>query len=552
MRTVARWLTGCFALASLVPAVAIAGDGSIVLYVSMAIIGPGGSGDTCGTLDASSVTANVGDHLHICYIGQNNTSQTLTIHSLSNSVDGDVFPNFDLTIPPGQQQNLAELRVTVDTTLDISNTWVAQAVEGGTTWTSMVPSHIEALAPTLTLDRAAIEATAAVGTFTTQTLTLTDSGDGDLAWHFGEAAAPASAPGVFSEGAARRVIASRPTPSPVGTSSAVPAFAIEATPSGNRLVALDAADPATPTLLPGSLPASIAGGTFIDDDSSREYLLSDSDGLITVDTQTGAVATINPATTPQPGELGWRAMAWDPLNRVLLALSTDGVLPTLYTIDAQSGDASKVGDINDRVLTINGIYTALAVDSDGRIFAIDASNDLLVAVARDRYSLDGRVSGYTVGALGVDVEGSVGLAFDAAANTLYLSALDAGSGSSVMYTVDTVTGAASPVAPIGAGIDAYIALATVASARPCGVAGDVSWISLSRYIEAPLTPGDSASVDVITDATDLAEGSYDGYLCLHSTDAARRKTPIPVHFSVGAGAAQETSVFKDGFDGGAP
>ena len=49
------------------------------------------------------------------------------------------------------------------------------------------------------------------------------------------------------------------------------------------------------------------------------------------------------------------------------------------------------------------------------------------------------------------------------------------------------------------------------------------------------------------DATDLAEGTYDANLCLHTNDAARRKVPIPVHFTVGAGA---DDIFDASFEGG--
>ena len=239
-------------------------------------------------------------------------------------------------------------------------------------------------------------------------------------------------------------------------------------------------------------------------------------------------------------------MAWDPVERVLYALSTNGVLPSLYTIDPGTGATVRLGEINDRTLTINGIYTAITVDSDGRIFAIDATNDLLVAVARDEYSLEGRVSGYTVGPLGLDVDVFSALAFDSATNTLYLSTIPAAA-PSAMYTLDTVTGLATPIGSIGGGSNAYVAMAAVTSARPCGLAGDVAWLSLDTYIEAPLGPGASAPVGVILDATDLAEGTYDANLCLHTNDAARRKVPIPVHFTVGAGA---DDIFDASFEGG--
>jgi len=517
------------------------GDG-IVLYVTLSMIGPSGYGDGCGSLDDADLTANVGDHVHICYMGQNNTSETLTVQSISNSVDGDLFTDFALEIQPGGQQLLADFRTTVVESEDVTHTWIAHESEGSPPLTATITTHLVANTPTVMLDRPSIEASVTAGAITTQALTITNAGSGDLAWHFGEASSPMARIAPNDPARPGTAIAT-----PSGT-SAVPAFAVEIAPSGPRFVSLDLTDPTAPDAIPATLPATIAGGTFIRDDFSRELLLSDDAGLVAIDTQDGSIETINAATQPDAGDSGWLGVAWDPAGRALYALSTNGTLPSLYEIDPDTGATTRLGEINDRTLTINGIYTALAADSNGRLFAIDQTNALLVAVARDQYVLEGRVSGYTVGPLGVDVDALSGLAFDAATNTLYLSAIDATTGAGAMYTVDTITGAATPVASLGDGTE-YLAMASVAAARPCGIAGDVSWFSLSTYIEAPLGPGESRAIDVILDATDLDADSYEGYLCLHSNDAAQRKIPIPVHLTV---APNVDSIFSQSFDGGAP
>ncbi|MET0230642.1 MAG: DUF4394 domain-containing protein [Rhodanobacteraceae bacterium] len=536
-----RALFGVAVLLCAAHSAAAPAGGATILYVAMDVIGPGGRGDDCGSLEDSSVTANVGDHVHVCWFGQNNTGDDLTLHSISDDLDGALFTDFDLDIPAGQMQLLADFRITVKQTQDVMNTWVARAGAAGDPVTATRATHIEALQPTLLLD-AALNASANPGEVVHGALTLTNTGTGDLAWHFGEADAPTAAPLMparVGPPSARTI--SRGTPT-------IPAFAVEMRAGGNRLVSLDIAAPETPVVLPGTLPAAIEAGAFIDDDPSRELLLSDTDGLIAIDTTTGAVETINAATAPDSGDTGWLAMAWNPLDRALYALSTNGILPSLYSIDPATGETVRLGEINDRTLTINGVYTALAADSDGRMFAIDEVNDLLVAVARDEYSLPGRVSGYTVGPLGVDVDALAALAFDAATNTLYLSAATV-DGPGIMYSVDTVTGAATPIGVIGGDGNAYRALAAVTSARPCGVAGDVSWVSLSSYIEAPLVPGAMQQVGVIFDATDLASGEYDANLCLHTNDARQRKVPIPVHLSVGA---NRDALFVGSFEGGVP
>jgi hypothetical protein len=522
------------------PAHAPAGTGTI-LYVSMEVIGLGGRGDDCGALDDSSITANVGDHVHVCWFGQNNTTADLTVHSISDSLDGDIFTDFDLDIPATQMQLLADFRVTVKQSLDITNTWVARAGAGGNPITATAMTHIEALQPTLALDAPSLNATAVAGEIVHTTLTLTNAGTGDLAWHFGEADMPGASPS-----APQRPDSAHAMKAPAGTAT-VPAYAIQIAGGGNHLVSLDMAAPDNPTVVPATLPGAISAGAFVDDDFSQELLLSDTDGLIVVDATTGALNTINAATAPDAGDTGWLAMAWNPLDRTLYALSTNGTLPSLYSIDPATGATTRLGEINDRTLTINGIYTALAADSDGRLFAIDETNDLLVAVARDEYSLDGRVSGYTVGPLGIDIDGLSALAFDSATNTLFLSAVPVG-GVGTMYSVDTVSGVATPIGTIGTG-DSYLAMSAVVSARPCGLANDVAWISLDTYIEPPLAAGASQLVDVIFDATDLVPGEYDANLCLHTNDATQRKVPIPVHLSVGA---NRDAIFGASFEGDVP
>jgi len=515
--------------------------GGTILYVSMEVIGPGGRGDDCGALEDSSIVANVGDHVHVCWFGLNNTADDLTVHSISDSIDGDIFTDFDLDIPATQMQLLADFRVTVKESLDVTNTWVARAGAGGNPVTATAMTHIEALQPTLALDAPSLGATAQAGDIVHGTLTLTNAGTGDLAWHFGEADMPGAPP--F---APRHEASLRPMEAPAGTAT-VPAYAVQIAAGGNHLVSLDMAAPDNPTVLPGTLPDAISAGAFVDDDYSQELLLSDSDGLILVNTTTGAVETINAATSPEAGDTGWLAMAWNPFDRMLYAFSTNGTLPSLYSIDPATGMTTRLGEINDRTLTINGVYTALAADSDGRLFAIDVTNDLLVAVARDEYSLDGRVSGYTVGPLGIDIDTLSALAFDAATNTLFLSATPVG-GVGTMYSVDTVTGTAIAIGTIGSG-DSYLAMGAVASARPCGLANDVAWISLDTYIEPPLAAGASQTVDVIFDATDLEPGEYDANLCLHTNDATQRKVPIPVHLTVGA---NRDAIFGASFEGDAP
>ena len=133
-KSVRTLLAGAMFLLGAAASHAWAGDavdgGGTILYVSMSVVGRGGYGDSCGSLDDSTITANIGDHVHICYTGQNNTSTTLGIQSISNSIDGDLFTDFALDIQPGGQQLLADFRVTITGTMDVTHTWIARESEG--------------------------------------------------------------------------------------------------------------------------------------------------------------------------------------------------------------------------------------------------------------------------------------------------------------------------------------------------------------------------------------------------------------------------------------
>ena len=86
--------------------------------------------------------------MHVCWFGLNNTATDLTVHSISDTLDGDIFTDFDLDIPPTQMQLLADFRITVKQTVDITETWTAYATAGGNPVTATATTHIEALRPT--------------------------------------------------------------------------------------------------------------------------------------------------------------------------------------------------------------------------------------------------------------------------------------------------------------------------------------------------------------------------------------------------------------------
>jgi hypothetical protein len=84
--------------------------------------------DACGSAD--TIDATVGNQLNFCYTVTNGTGVQLDYHTLQNNVDGTIFSERSISLPPG-----ATVQYNVFDTVGVSNTytssWVAQDVPAG-------------------------------------------------------------------------------------------------------------------------------------------------------------------------------------------------------------------------------------------------------------------------------------------------------------------------------------------------------------------------------------------------------------------------------------
>jgi hypothetical protein len=286
---------------------------------------------------------------------------------------------------------------------------------------------------------------------------------------------------------------------------------------------------------------NIAGGDFVDNDFSREWMVDYYyNELYTLDTTDGTKTLIGwPVPQMVHANEQWWGAAWDPASGALYAVTNaSNGWSGLYTIDRQSAVATFVGAIDTGTPTT---IADIAIDQSGAMVGLDTLNDTLVAI--DKTS--GQAS--VVGPLGVDAKFAQGIKFDRATGILYWTSYDA-SGAAAVATIDPVTGTPTPLAPSGDHRQLF-ALAIAKAGGDCTQPLDAPWLSLSTA-SGTLEPGAPFGVyDVTFDATALAPGDYAASICVFSNDPARRTQPavVPVHFNVAP--AGDDTLFEDGFDG---
>jgi hypothetical protein len=402
---------------------------------------------------------------------------------------------------------------------------------------------INAGAPDISVDPAMLTAEVDAGASTSAPLAITNNGDRDLAWSIVEApgeAAPPHESRVLARprapSAAASVQPQRQRPSvllPPNKTDAlpegagVPAFGVNLNIlEGNSLIALDAADPGSTSVI-GAVGRTAVGGAFLDDDFDTLYTLDfDTGELLTLDTTDADETVIGTAATLN-GE-SWSGLALDRTSGILYASSTlmSGELSsTLYTIDPATGAADPIGAIAG-----GGRMIEIAVSPGGQLYGVDIAGDALVAI--DKASGAATV----IGPLGFNAEFAEGLDFDAASGVLYFAAVNDESVFSQpaqMYTVDPATGHANLIGgisadPAGAQVSAF-AIAVAGGA--CATPADVPWLDVSP-VSATTLPGMTSTATVAFDATSLDAGTYTATLCIASNDPDQSNVAVPVRLTV--------------------
>jgi hypothetical protein len=421
--------------------------------------------------------------------------------------------------------------------------------------------HISAGDPTLAVAQTEISAVVAPGATATRTLSIANSGNRDLHWSVGEAPGGASAhfpktPRYVSPTAApaiplapsvnvasahnvnRAPLATAPR-AVTGGGFAVPTYGVSSLLPG--LVTFDALNPAsTYTPVNDSTDWIYAAG-FVGNDFSRLWVIIDDSWEYapgtygTIDTATGV---FTPHGSIDGGDTSsWVGLVQDPLTGTVYSVNfidAPGTAnATLYSIDLDSGHATRIGPIDGPGVNPVRFIASIAVSPAGLMYGLDLYGQSLIAI--DKTS--GAAS--VIESFGLNVQFIQSFAFDNQSGDLYWAAMyvdDGGNTIGEMRVIDPLTASSQSIGafpPAGEfPVDEMSALAIARPAVGCAAPGDVPWLTLSPT-SGTIVAGDAAQdVTVTLDSAGLTEGLHQATVCVLSDDPHHRVIPVQIAFAV--------------------
>lgn len=427
----------------------------------------------------------------------------------------------------------------------------------------IVPVQVTVTAPEITVDPMAINAAADVGDSVTETLTIGNVGNGDLVYTLDEAPAAASnprahfparlntVPAAFDHSAIAHAdqvsaqdLAKLHEQALMGDGQVsraqvfgrggrggaqVPAYSNTGW-ANTDYVTLDALAPGALTSILDPQVGTIYAATFVDNDLSRQFFIASApqnagdvpaDSYGYIDTATGA-ATVLGTVSGAPAGATWTTAAYDHTTGTVYAVS-NGASNILFTVDTVTGAATQVGPITGAQIMI-----AIAVSPDGLLYGLDIGTDELVAIDKTTGAMA------PIGPVGPDANFAQDMDFDPSTGVLYWAGYFGG-GSSIMYTIDTGTGAATAIGPIENGAE-LLSFSIAVAGGNCSDPADVPWLSLDSTGGTIPAGGADHAIGVTLDGSGLSDGVYEASICVRSNDPDRAVVEVPVEFVVGSPA----------------
>ena len=418
--------------------------------------------------------------------------------------------------------------------------------------------HVSAGDPTLAVADTELAAVVAPGAATTRTLSIANAGNRDLHWGVTEApgasshfpktprhvppiATPANPHASFADAGGAQQANSAPLAlarhPDVG--SAVPTYGVSSLLPG--LVTFDALDPASSYTPINDSDDWIYAAAFIGNDFSKLWIIIEDSWQYapgtygTVDIATGAftaLGTIDGGETPS-----WAGLVQDPLTGTVYSVNfvdAPGVAAaTLYSIDFDTGHATRVGPIDGPGINSTRFIPSIAISPAGLMYGIDLFGQTLIAI--DKTSGAASVIDW----LGLNVQFIQSFAFDNQTGKLYWAAMyvdDGGNTIGEMRLLDPLTATSQPLGafpPAGEfPVDEMSALAIAEPAVGCAAPGDVPWLTLSPTSGTIVAGGAAQDVSVTLDSTGLDEGLHQATVCVFSDDPQHRTVPVRIAFVV--------------------
>jgi hypothetical protein len=448
--------------------------------------------------------------------------------------------------------------VSVDDTLapGTYNTELCIAADNGSPIDMVVvPVEVTVTAPSITVDPTEISATVDPGDSATETLTIGNTGDGELVYTIDEAPAGLVNPRAHFP-AVDRSVAAPFDPSASAAAEQIPAEVLaklEASVSRGQesraaalrgatgvpaytntgfsrsdYVSLDATVPGALTSIVDPAVGTIYAATFLDNDFSRQFFIAGTPatGAILpvgaygfIDTATGAHTQLGVVSTPAGAS--WTSAAQDPTTGTVYAVSAAGAgTAILWTVNPTTGATTQVGPITGAQLIV-----AIAISPEGLMYGLDIGTDNLVAIDKTNGAQA------VIGPLGPNANFAQDMDFDQSTGILYWAGY-MGSGNSRMYTVDTSTGAATEIGPIQDGAE-LLSFSIAVAGGNCSDPADVPWLTLSST-GGTIAAGDpDQDVTVTMNSAGLPNGLHEASVCVRSNDPNRAVVEVPVSFIVG-------------------
>jgi hypothetical protein len=487
----------------------------------------------CGS--RTTLVVEVGDAVNFCYQVYNGTPYTNGLHTLNDSLYGDLFTQLPLIFPSDSVYQYNHIARAEETAFH-DWSWLAQFGEEKYGAGGQIRLVVNGQ-PTIQATPTAIVANGSSGQDVDVVLRIANEGNQILRWELNEATPQAATTG----GTALPLGSSAPT-----MTLPVPAYAFGGW-DLTSFTSLDVREPSILIDLVNPRPGNMLAATFIGDDFSKIYAVTSAGGggsfaippntLVTMPTREdafGLYETIGTLDAP-PGADRWQSMKWDAASGQVYLLNRN----TLYTIDPATAHVSLVGTIGGGIPASDEIV-AMTIASDGQMYGIDWTNDTLVAI--DKTSGAAQV----VGPLGVNASMHQGaMDFDPSTHLLYWAGftVDAqGEMRSTIYTIDTDTGQATVHADLNSNTLALSTLSLAVPQSACGASAPFDRVTPAVSSGSVAVGAPAQDVTLTVHTRGLASGTYTSELCLRSNDRQARSIAIPITVTV------TDALFADGFE----
>ncbi len=384
-------------------------------------------------------------------------------------------------------------------------------------------------ARSLEVDPLVIEEYVTFGTLVTKTITITNTGEGELQWNATVAytgqpkvSAPAG-DDIFPRGKDPASIGHAPlsrsvSPGPIRDPKGSTGYAFEVNP-GHTFFVFNTGDPSNHTVI-SAIDYTPSGGTFNAVNTEFMYIIDpNTNRLIRVEIPSGEATDIGPCN-PVNGE-SWTGITVDKFTNQMYGISSSLTQSTLYSINVGKGTASVIGP--------TGIPGAIdvTIDGTGQLYSFSIVTDA-------SYMID-KINGAStlLGSIGFDANYAQGMGYEPLTDIVYLAAFNNATGSGELRILDRETGNTTFAGDLGGEIDAlafpgarsgWLSVDQQSGILPAGasdtitatLSNDLYLPDLIRYGTITFSAGRNADTAVVN-VTMLTEGGWYGFLAGYLT-----------------------------------